>query len=135
MVPKLVVAALLLAHGAIHAGFLSPRPPVTAGGPAWPFELGRSWILGPLGVDPELARALGFGLVAVTFGAFALAALTALGVAPAAIWPAAVAIGAVASLAVLALFFQPWLVLGVGIDLVLLWAVLVANWVPDGVTV
>lgn len=133
MVTRLLIAAFLLAHAAIHAAFISPRPPATAGGPAWPFELSRSWILGPLGLDSELGRILGLALIAVTFGGFALAALAALGLVPAGIWPAAVTIGAVASIAVLALFFHPWLVLGVAIDLALLWAVLVANWAPEGV--
>ena len=132
MIAKLGVAAFLFAHAAIHGGFVSPRPPATAGGPAWPFELGRSWILGPLGVDAEVGRVLGMALVAGTTGGFALAALAGLGLAPTGIWPAAVAIGAIASIGVLALFFHPWLVLGVGIDLVLIWAVLVAGWVPEG---
>ena len=38
--------------------------------------------------------------------------------------------GSIASLALLVLFFHPWLTLGVAIDLVLLWAVLVARWSP-----
>ena len=36
-----LIAAALLAHAAIHASFIAPRPPVTAGGSIWPFELGR----------------------------------------------------------------------------------------------
>jgi hypothetical protein len=128
---KLLVAAFLLAHGAIHAAFISPRPPATAGGPAWPFDLGHSWVLAPLGLDPAVGRLLGVALVALTLGGFALAALSALGIGPAGLWPAAVTIGAIASIALLALFFHPWLVLGVAIDLVLLWAVLVANWEPE----
>jgi hypothetical protein len=129
---RLSLAAFLLAHAAIHVAFVSPRPPATAGGPAWPFELGRSWILGPLGIEPELGRTLGVALVAVTFVGFAMAALAAAGVAPAGLWSVAVTIGAIASIAVLAVFFHPWLVLGVGIDLALLWAALVANWAPEG---
>jgi hypothetical protein len=134
MITRLLIAGVLLAHAAIHLGFVSPRPPATAEGPAWPFELGRSWILGPLGVDSELDRLLGTALVAVTIAGFALAALAALGVAPAGIWPVAIVIGAVASIGVLAVFFHPWLVLGVAIDAALLWAVLVASWAPEGVT-
>jgi hypothetical protein len=30
MALRLLIAALLLAHGAIHLGLLSPRPPATA---------------------------------------------------------------------------------------------------------
>jgi hypothetical protein len=135
MITRLAFAAFLLAHGAIHAGFVSPRPPVTAGGPAWPFTLDRSWLLAPLGVGPEVARLLGLALFAATMGGFASAAIAALGILPAALWPAGVAVGAVASLALLLLFFHPWLLLGIAIDLVLLWAVLIADWAPEGVGV
>jgi len=132
MIPKLLMAGFLLAHAAIHAGFVSPGPPATAGGPAWPFELGRSWILGPLGIRPDVARILGIAVVAGTLGGFALAALAALGVALAAIWPASVALGALASIALLGLYFHPWLVVGFAIDVALLWVVVVRNWAPDG---
>jgi hypothetical protein len=129
---SLAVAAFLLAHGGIHAGFLSPRPPATAGGPAWPFVLDQSWILRPLGLGGDVARLLGIALVATTFGGLALAALAALGIVPVGPWAPAIAVGAVASLALLALFFHPWLLLGVAIDALLLWAVFVLGWAPDG---
>jgi hypothetical protein len=132
VIPRLVIAALLLGHALIHAAYLAPRPPATATGPAWPFELERSWLLGRLGSTEEAARVIGIGLVALTIGGFALASLAALGIAPAALWTAGLAAGAVASLAVLVLFFHPWLVLGVAIDLVVLWAALVARWAPEG---
>jgi hypothetical protein len=130
MITRLLFAGFLLAHGAIHASFLSPRPPATAGGPAWPFELTRSWVLTPLGVQPETARLLGMALVAATFGAFALAALAATGLLPSELSGPSTGVGAVASLALLVLFFHPWLVLGLAIDLGLLWAVLVTGWTP-----
>jgi hypothetical protein len=128
--PKLIVAAFLLAHAAIHASFIAPRPPATASGPAWPFELSRSWILGPLGIDGDAARMLGLALVALTIGGFALAALAAIGVAPAGVWAPAVVAGAISSAALLAIFFHPWLVLGIAIDAGLIWAVLVGDWTP-----
>lgn len=131
MLPRLLLAAFLLAHGAIHAGFVWARPAQT-GGPPWPFDLGRSWALAPLGLSPDVARLLGLALVAVTIAGFAIAAVAALGFLPAGVWPAAAAVGAVASLALLGVFFHPWLVLGVAIDLALLWAVLIADWTPDG---
>ena len=53
--------------------------------------------------------------------------------APAGLWAPAIAIGSLASIALLGLFFHRYLVLGVGIDLVLLWAVLMARWAPEGV--
>ena len=132
MLPRLVIAALMLAHGAIHASFLSPRPPATAHGPTWPFELARSWVLTPLGIQPATTRLLGMALVAATIGGFALAALATIGLGPADLWGPASAAGAISSLALLVLFFHPWLVLGLAIDLGLLWAVLVAGWTPHG---
>jgi hypothetical protein len=132
VLPRLLFAAFLLAHGAIHASFLSPRPPATASGPTWPFELARSWVLTPLGLQPQTTRLLGLALVAATIAAFALAALATGGVISADLWGPASAAGAVASVVLLVLFFQPWLALGVLIDLGLLWAVLVAGWSPHG---
>jgi hypothetical protein len=132
VLPRLLFAAFLLAHGAIHASFLSPRPPATASGPTWPFELARSWVLTPLGLQPQTTRLLGLALVAATIAAFALAALATAGVISADLWGPASAAGAVASVVLLVLFFQPWLALGVLIDLGLLWAVLVAGWSPHG---
>ncbi len=128
MPTPLLIAGFLVAHAAIHIAFISPPPPATAGGPAWPFSTDRSWMVTRFGMAPGLARVLAYALVAATIGGFALAALTAIGVAPAAVWLPAVTIGAVASLAVLVAFFHPWLVLGVAINLGLLWAVVVAGW-------
>ncbi len=130
MIVKVAVSVFLIAHGAVHAGFLSPRPAPTPGAPAWPFELGRSWVLSPAGVGPDAARLLGTALVAVTIAGFALAALTVVGIAPAGLWRPAVAVGAAASVALIGLFFHPWLVLGLGIDAVVLWLALATEWGP-----
>lgn len=132
MATKWLIAAFLLAHGAIHGAFLAPRPPATTGGPTWPFELTKSWLFGPLGLDAETTRLVGLALVALTIGAFALAAVSAIGVGPAGLWSPAVTIGAIGSIAVLGLWFSPMLVVGVAIDLVLLWAVLIQSWFPEG---
>ena len=128
----IVVAGLLLGHALIHASYLSPAPTPKPGAPAWPFRLDRSWLLGPIGIDRELSRVLGVGLVVVAIAAFALGVIGALGVGPAWLWSIGVSLGAVASLAVLVLYFHPWLVLGIAIDVVLLWAVTVAGWAPEG---
>jgi hypothetical protein len=131
MITKLLFAGFLLAHGAIHGGFISPRPVAASGGPAWPFELTRSWVLSPLGIDPEMTRLVGTALVAATVAGFALAAVGTLGLLPDGAWTPALAVGAVASLALLALYFHPWLVVGIGIDALLLWATVVARWTPS----
>jgi hypothetical protein len=131
MLARLILAGFLLAHGAIHASFLSPRPPATAGGPAWPFETARSWVLTPLGVQPATTRLLGKALVAATIASFAVAALATAGLMPTNLWGPATAVAAGASVALLVLFFHPWLVLGVLIDVGLLWAVF-SGWSPHG---
>ena len=111
--------------------YFAPRPPVTADGPVWPFELQRSWLLDALGVGADLTRLIGVALIALTIGGFALAAIGALGIGPTIAWEAGIAVGAVASLATLVVFFHPWLGIGLAIDVVLLWAALVARWTPE----
>ena len=130
MLIRLLFAGFLLAHAAIHVAFIAPPPPATAGGPAWPFTTNDSWLLTRLGIEPGTARLLATALFALTMAAFALAAVVAIGVAPAGLWLPAATIGAAASLGLLVAFFHPWLVVGVVIDLVLVWATLVADWSP-----
>jgi hypothetical protein len=131
MVLKLFLAAFLFLHGALHVSYLAPRPPVTPGDPDWPFTFERSWLLTASSVAPELTRLLGIALVVVTLAAFTVAAAAMLGIIPGALWPVGVALGAGSSLAMLVLFFHPWLVIGVVIDLALLVVVLIARWAPD----
>lgn len=132
MLLKLLLAAFLFAHGVIHLSYLSPRPPATASGPSWPFALDRSWVLSPLGLGRDAMRGLGLALAVVTLAAFTVSAAVVLGLVPQALWSPTVALGAASSIALLVLFFHPWLVLGVAIDLAILAAALVARWTPDG---
>ena len=132
MVVKLLFAGFLLAHAAVHLLFFVPKPAPTAGAPTWPFELGRSWALSPLGAGSDTLRVLGIALVAVLIGAYALAALASFGIGPSGLWVPAVVAGTLASLALLGLWYMPWLTVGVGIDLVLLWLVLMTSWTPEG---
>lgn len=129
--PSLLLAAFLMAHAVIHAGFLSPRP-ATAVGPAWPFALDRSWLLKPLGVSAQVGKALGTALVAVLVVAYGAASLAVLGVLGDAAFSAGVVGGSAASLLLLGLFFHPWLILGAGLDVLLLVGVLVAGWRLEG---
>jgi len=126
----LILAAFLAAHGLVHLSFLTPAPPRTADGPEWPFELGRSWLIGRIDLDPGVIRVVGVALVAATVVSFSAAALATIGWLAPSWWAGLVAAGASASLITLALFFRPWLVLGIAIDVILLWVVLAAGWVP-----
>ena len=130
MLPSLLLAGFLLAHGLIHASFLTPRPaPTPTGDPTWPFDLDRSWILTRLGAESRQTRGLGTALVALTIATSALAAIVALGILDG-LWVLVVCLAAGASLVLLGLFYRPWLTIGLVIDVVLLWAVLVWGFVP-----
>jgi hypothetical protein len=131
MLAQLLLAAFLIAHALIHAGFLSPRP-TTASGPAWPFALDQSWLLKPMGVDASLARGLGTTLIAVLVAGYGAASLAILGVLGGAAFSAGVVVGSAASLILLALFFHPWLIVGAGLDVLLMVGVLVAGWRLEG---
>jgi hypothetical protein len=128
--PALVIAVLLVAHGLVHALYLVPAPPARPGAPAWPFDLRTSRVLTHIGAGG--AQAVGGLLVLVIVAAYAVAAVTLLGVGPAAWFPGAVVAGSVASLVLLAIAFHPWLVLGIAIDLVLIGAVVLGGWAPPG---
>ena len=130
--PPVLYSAFLVAHALIHLSFVSPRPEAAAGRPAWPFDLGRSWILTPLRVPPSRLHTIGMVLLVLTLAGATLAAVTALGIGPASLFVPAVVLCAVASAGMLLLFFHPWLTLGIAIDVALLWAVLVAGWRPEG---
>ncbi len=132
---KLLLAAFLTAHALIHTSYLAPAPPQTAGGPEWPFEIARSWLVTAGGLDPGAARAIGTAMVAVTVALLVAAALGTVGwIIPSDWWPALMMSGAISSLLTLTLYFHPWLLLGVAIDAALIWAV-VAGWRPFGLGV
>jgi hypothetical protein len=131
MLARLLLAGLLLAHAGIHAGFLSAGPSATADGPAWPFQLDRSWALDRLGVDAGTRRVLALALVAVTLAGFALAALAVVQLVPADLWVPAATIGSLGSIGLLVLFFHRWLVLGLAIDVAILIAVRALDWAPS----
>jgi hypothetical protein len=128
---RIVLGLLLIGHALIHFGYLSPVPPRTAGGPEWPFEMSKSWLVTNVGLSADLVRPIGTLLVALVVIAMVGAGLATLRiVVPHEWWAALVVTGAVASLITLALFFHPWIVLGLAIDAGLLYLILVNGWDP-----
>jgi hypothetical protein len=129
-----LLAGLLFAHGWVHLMFVAPvREPAvaTAGGPAWPFDMGGSWLIGGVGLDTALVRALGIAMMALVMLGFSLAALATVGVlVPAEWWNWLVVTSAVASMVLLTLFFSPLLLLGYAIDLALIWLSVTSAWSP-----
>ncbi len=127
---KLLFAALLAAHALIHVSYLTPAPPRTAGGPEWPFELTRSWLVTAFQLDPSLARGIGIGVAGASIILLGAAAMATAGwIVPSGWWLPLIVAGSVSSLLTLGLFFHPWLLLGVVIDLGLLW-VAFGGWRP-----
>ena len=125
-----LLAGFLVSHGLIHLLFFVPVPAASATGPAWPFDLGQSWLV-HAGLDATAVRAVGAVLVVAVVACFALAGLaTASVVVPTDWWRALVAVSAIVSVLTLALFFDPQLLLGLGIDGVLLYVVASAAWAP-----
>ncbi len=126
-----VFALFLAAHAFIHTSYLTPRP-ATNGGPQWPFDMADSWAVVNIGVDVGIVRIVGVVLIAITIVCYLGAALAAAGLAIPGSWFAPlVVVGSVASILVLGLFFHPWIVLGIAIDLALVYAVAVAGWHPS----
>lgn len=128
---KFLLGAFLVGHALVHASYLAPAPPRTADGPEWPFEMARSWLVTAAGLDPALVRTLGTALVLTTIALLVAAGLSTVGwLIPPEWWSALVVGGAVASALTLALFFHPWIVLGLVIDAALLWAAVGTSWTP-----
>ena len=131
MLARLLIAGFLLAHGPSTLASSRRDHPRSPADHPWPFDLERSWLETRLGVTAGTVRLLGLALVAATIGGFALAALATLGILPSGAWGATVAVGSLASLALLIVGFHRWLFIGIAIDVVLLWVALVAAWTPD----
>jgi hypothetical protein len=125
-------AGFLVAHGLIHGMFI-PRPEratVTAQTEN-PFSLERSWMVPRLRVPPTIIRPVGLALTSVTIAGYVLAGLCTVGLAvPGSLWTPLIVISSFSSLLVLVIAFAPGLVLGVGIDLLLVWLAITSAWQP-----
>jgi hypothetical protein len=133
-VGRWVLAAILFGHGWVHLMFLFPKPGSPEGGkPAtdWPFDLRASWLATRTGSGHGAFVAMGRVLVVVTFVLSTLAALATVGImVPAAWWQGLVIASSVASLAMLVVWFAPMLLLGILIDIALVWLAIGGPWSP-----
>jgi len=126
-----LLAALLIGHGVVHVLFAVPAPAAPDGGAEWPFNMAQSWAITGAGLDANMVRIVGVALITVVVVGFSLAALSTVGIiVPSGWWQPIVAVSAVTSAILLVLFFEPQLVLGLGIDAVLLWVVVARAWMP-----
>ena len=126
-----LLAALVLFHGWVHLMFVFPQPETAGGGPAWPFDMARSWLVTGVGLDVGVVRTIGIVVMLVAFAGLALSALATVNLlVPVSWWSGLLISSACASLLLLAIFFSPTLLLGFAIDLGLLWLVLASVWSP-----
>jgi hypothetical protein len=128
---KTLIAIFLIAHGLVHAGLAAapnPNEPDTKPG-AFFTSINRSWLLPKLGIDAAIVQWIGIILVAFATLGFVLAGLGIFGVTGLnEIWRTVAVFSAGVSLLLLVLFWHPWLIVGVLIDISILIALLWAKW-------
>lgn len=122
----------LIAHALAHAGLAAapiPDDPNSTPG-AFFTDVNRSWLFLKIGLDSAVVRWIGITLVAFSIIGFIIAGLGVLGV-PVFnhIWRGMAGFSAAISMLLLILFWHPWLVVGVLINIGLL-IMLFLNKVP-----
>jgi len=121
---RLLLGVFLIAHGALHpAIYTIPYDPEKAA-----FNPGRSWALVAAHVAELPTRTFSTAL-SVPAGVLFLFSGIALLVSSS-MWIPLAASGAMAGLVLKGLYFHPWLIVGVLIDVVVLWAA-TAGWPPS----
>ena len=119
---RLLLAGFLIAHGLIHAAIYAvpkdPNKPV-------PFDPNHSWALAAMHVAERPTRTLGVRLSWLTALLFAGAGIALL--VHNSLWVSIAVCAAALGLLVKGLFFHPWLILGILIDIGVLWAA-AADW-------
>lgn len=133
---RILLVLFLLAHGYIHMSLASvpiPQPGAlrTPFFPSWWRDaVDPKWPASRLGLSPELTRTLGWVLWLLVTALYTLSALALLFTAgQAALWQGLTAGASILSLALLALYWHPWLPVGVLLDVALLAAIFL-RWSP-----
>ncbi len=118
-----ILGLFLIAHGLAHAAVW--MAPIPREGEGVPFDPSHSWLLSGL-VGGDSARLLSIILAAVATAAFVVGGVGLL--AHGAWWRPLVIGAAAASLALIALYFHPWLSVGLALEVAILLSLLWANW-------
>lgn len=112
-----LLVGFLVAHGLLHLAIWLPHP-ATDPDRRPPFEPDHSTLLTATAIPKAATHALSLGLAA---GAAATYVLAGVGIALGAAWAAPLAVaGALLGLVLKALFFHPWLSVGVLLDVAVL---------------
>jgi len=128
---KTITGLFLVAHGLVHAGLATapdPNSPETNRG-AFFTSPQRSWLLPQWGLKATVIRWIGILLVVFTMLGFVLAGLGVFRV-PwlAEFWRTIAVVSAVLSSLMLLLIWHPWIILGVLIDVGIIFSLLWADW-------
>ena len=128
---KLLFPIFLLIHGLIHSSFLTKAPPAKEGSPVWPFDITTSWLLTPMGMSTDTVKLIGTVLALIATFGFVLSAAGWIGISflqP--YWVAITVISCIASILLLAIFWNNWFVMGPLIDIALLFAIYFKDLAP-----
>jgi hypothetical protein len=118
---RLVFAGLLIIHALIHAAiWLSPA----RAAPDAPFDAGTSWLVG---AQPTLGAALGLLAAVLLAGAGVGLLLNADW------WRLVAIVGAVASLVLIGLFFNPWFLFAGAVDIGIIVALAIVDWPGEAI--
>lgn len=112
-----LLVGFLAVHGLLHLAIWLPQPAPEPAKPP-PFHPDHSAVLAAVHTPPSAVHALSLALAAATAATYLLAA-------GAVVWGAAWAVpvtiaAALAGLALKGLYFHPWLLLGIGLDVLVL---------------
>jgi hypothetical protein len=128
---RTVFGLFLIAHAVAHAGLAAapiPDDPDPKPG-AFFTEVSRSWLFQKLDLDAAIVRKIGIFLVVLTVLGFIIAGLGGLRIPGLSqIWSTAAGLSAGLSLIFLILFWHPWLIVGVLIDLLLFLVLFLNKW-------
>jgi hypothetical protein len=121
---EILLVGFLVAHGLLHLAIWVPQPPPDADPPP-PFHPDHSAVMTAVSMTSATARGTSIGLAATASAAYLLAALTVALDAGVAVVALVVAAGI--GLLLKALFFHPWLTVGVLLDVLVVTSAL-ADW-------
>ena len=116
---RVIVGLFLIAHGLIHLLYVTPPP---KDDPSYPFVPETRWFARAAGLEPGPAKGVARALAIACVALFVIAGIGLL--ANADLWKAAAVGGSAVSLVLMLLFFHPWLVLGIAIDVAIIGSVL-----------
>ncbi len=111
----MIVGLFLIAHGLVHLLYVTPRP---KDDPSYPFVPEARWIARAVGIAPATAKTVAGVMALLSAVLFAIAGIAAL--ADASMWQPTAVVASVTSLVLMLLFFHPWLLIGVAIDVAII---------------